>query len=78
MVTFERGHAGSLTWSIVVGKLGQGKKFGPVISLVVAVGAEVLLEGLVDPLGLPISLGLPIFLGVISRGKVELHVKCST
>ena len=61
MVTFireERGHASSLAWSIVVGKLSQGKKIRPVILLVVAVGAEVLLEGLVDPLGLPISLGV--------------------
>jgi len=40
--------------------------------LVIAVGAEVLLEGLVDPLGLPISLG------IISRGKVELHTEGST
>jgi len=40
--------------------------------LVVAVGAEVLLEGLIDPLGLSISLG------IISQGKVELHAEGSS
>jgi len=40
--------------------------------LVVAVGAEVLLEGLIDPLGLSISLGM------ISRGEMEFHTKGSS
>ena len=71
LIREERGSISSLAWSIVVGKLGQGKKFGPVILLVVAVSVEVLLEGLVDPLSLPIPLG------VIAQGKVELHVECS-
>ena len=44
LICKERGYTSSLAWSIVVGKLGQGKKFRPVILLVVAVNVEVLLE----------------------------------
>jgi len=40
--------------------------------LVVAVGAEVLLKGLVDPLGLSVSLGM------ISRGEMEFHTEGSS
>jgi len=40
--------------------------------LVVAVGTEVLLEGLIDPLGLSIPLR------VISQGEVEFHTEGSS
>src|SRR6266498_1312030 len=55
--------------SVVVGELSQRKQFGPVVLLVAAVGAEVLLEGLIDPLGLTIPFRM------ISRGEVEFHVE---
>ena len=51
LVSEERGHTGSLARRIVVGKLSQRKQLGPVVLLVVAVGMEVLFEGLIDPLG---------------------------
>src|SRR6266545_3635304 len=65
----ERGDTGSLARSVVVGELSQRKQFGPVVLLVAAVGAEVLLEGLIDPLGLTIPFRM------ISRGEVEFHVE---
>jgi len=40
--------------------------------LVVAVGVEVLLEGLIDLLGLSVSLGIS------SRGEMEFHTKGSS
>jgi hypothetical protein len=40
--------------------------------LVVAVGVEVLLESLIDPLGLSVSLGM------ISRGEMEFHTEGSS
>src|SRR6266498_3340706 len=55
MVSFvseERGHTSSLAGHIVVDELNQRKPLGPVVLLVVAVSAEVLLEGLIDLLGL--------------------------
>ncbi len=54
-VSEERGHTSSLTRRVVVGKLSQRKQLGPVVLLVVAVGVEVLFEGLIDLLGLTIS-----------------------
>src|SRR6266540_1536443 len=65
----ERGDTGSLARSVVVGELSQRKQFGPVVLLVAAVGVEVLLEGLIDPLGLTIPFRM------ISRGEVEFHVE---
>ena len=65
-------HTSSLAWSVIVGEFCQREKHGPVILLVVAVSAEVLLEGLVDPFSLSVSLG------VVPRGEVELHIECST
>ena len=44
----------------------------PVVLLVVAVGVEVLLKGLVDPLGLSVSLRM------ISRGGMEFHTEGSS
>ena len=69
LVSKERGHTGSLTRRIVVGELSQRKQLGPVVLLVVAVGAEVLLKGLIDPLGLTIPFRM------ISRSEMELHTK---
>ena len=57
------------TRSVVVSKLCEREELSPVVLLVVTVDAEVLLEGLVGMLCLPIPLR------VISRGEVELHVE---
>ena len=57
------------TRSVIVSKLHEREEFGPVVLLVVTVDVEVLLEGLVG------TLCLPIPLRVVSRGEVELHVK---
>ena len=54
---------------VIVSKLCEREEFGPVVLLVVTVDVEVLLEGLVGMLCLPIPLR------VISRGEVELHVE---
>src|SRR6266545_4170503 len=53
-VSEERGDTSSLTRHIVVGELSQRKQLRPVVLLVVAVGAEVLFKGLIDPLDLTI------------------------
>src|SRR6266498_3937449 len=66
-VSEERGHTGSLARRIVVGELSQRKQLGPVVLLVIAVGAEVLFEGLIDPLSLTIPFRM------ISQSEVELH-----
>jgi len=56
LVGEERGHTSSLARHVVVGELGQRKQLRPVVLLVVAVSVEVLLEGLIGPLGLTIPL----------------------
>lgn len=55
--------------SVVVSEFGNGKEVRPVGLLVIAVDPNVLFQGLVDALDLPVSLG------VVSRGKVHLDVK---
>src|SRR6266545_5807289 len=69
-VSKERGHTSSLARCVVVGELSQRKQLGPVVLLVVAVGAEVLFEGLIDLLSLTIPFRM------ISQSEVELHTKC--
>ena len=69
LVSEERGHTGSLARCIVVGKLSQRKQLGPVVLLVVAVGAEVLFEGLIDLLSLTIPFRM------IPRSEVEFYIK---
>ena len=54
LVSKEGGHTSSLTRRIVVGKLSQRKQLRPVVLLIVAVGTEVLFEGLIDLLSLTI------------------------
>src|SRR6266542_1678110 len=68
-VSEERGDTSSLARRIVVGELSQRKQLRPVVLLVVAVGAEVLFEGLIDLLSLTIPFRM------ISRSEVELHTK---
>ena len=68
-VSEERGHTGSLARRIFVGELSQRKQLGPVVLLVVAVGVEVLFEGLIDLLGLTIPFRM------VSRSEMELHIK---
>ena len=69
-ISEERGHTSSLARRIVVGELSQRKQLRPVVLLVVAVGAEVLFEGLIDLLSLTIPFRM------ISRSEVKLHTKC--
>ncbi len=72
LVGEEREHTSNLARCIVVGELSQRKQLGPVVLLVVAVGAEVLFEGLIDPLGMTIPFRM------IFRSEVELYTKLCT
>ena len=69
LVGEERRHTSCLARHVVVGKLDQREQFGPVVLLVVIVSTEVLLEGLIDPLGLTIPFRM------ISQSEMELHIK---
>ena len=72
MVAFvgkEGGNSSSSGRSIVVSKLRERKEIGPVVLLVVAVGAEILFQSLVR------AFGLTIAFGVISGGEVESDVE---
>ncbi len=72
MVSFvskERGHTSSLARHVVVDELSQRKQLRPVVLLVVAVGAEVLFEGLIDLLSLTIPFRM------IPRSEVEFYIK---
>ena len=72
MVAFvgkEGGNSSSSGRSVVVSKLRERKEIGPVVLLVVAVGAEILFQSLVR------AFGLTIAFGVISRGEVESDVE---
>ena len=69
LVGEERGYAGGSVRSVVVSELCEGKKLSPVILLVTTVMSKVLLEHLIYVLCLTIRLW------VVSRCKVEMHVK---
>ena len=69
LVGKEWGGASSGTGSVVVCKLHEGQEAGSVVLLVVAVHPEVLLEGLISALGLPITFWM------IARCEVQLHIK---
>ena len=51
-------------WGIVVCELPKWQELEPVVLLVVAVDPDILLQGLVSMLGLPITFGM------VSRGEV--------
>ena len=68
----EGGYACGSTRLIVVGELRERKEFQPIVLLVVAVDPKVLLECLVD------TLGLTIPLGVITGGEMQAHVQSFT
>ena len=75
VVTFvcvERRDTCGFARGVVVSELCEGKKLGPVILLVTTVMSKVLLKHLID------MLCLTIHLWVVSRCKVEMHVKCLT
>ena len=55
--------------SIVIGKLRDWKKVGPVVLLVVAIDLEVLFKGLIR------AFGLSVTFRVVPGGEVELHVE---
>ena len=67
LVSKEEGHTSSLTRCVIIGKLGQRKQLRPIVLLIVAVSVEVLLEGLID------LLSLPILFKMISQSEVKLH-----
>ena len=54
---------------LVVGELCKGKKFRPIILLVVAVQMDLLFQCLICAFGLSIAFWM------ISRGKMKLHIK---
>ena len=59
----------SSTWSIVVGELREQKEFRPVILLIIAEDAEVLLECLISAFSLTITFRM------ISRSEMKSHVE---
>ena len=69
LVSEERRHTSCLARCVVVGELSQRKQLRPVVLLVVAVGVEVLFEGLIDLLGLSIPFRM------IPRSEVEFYIK---
>ena len=69
LVGKEQRDTGGHARSIIVSELHEREELSPVVLLVVTVDVEVLLEGLVGMLCLPIPLR------VVSRGEVELHVE---
>ena len=69
LVSKEGWNASSSTQSIVVGKLHEQKEFGPVVLLIIAEDAEVLLECLISVFGLTITFRM------ISRSEVKSHVE---
>jgi hypothetical protein len=73
VVTFvgvERRNSGGGGRCIVVSEFHYWKKVGPVAMLVVAIYAEVLLQGLVG------TFHLAIAFGVLTGSEVEVHVEC--
>ena len=69
MVTFigeEGRNTGRSVRGVVVGKLGEGQEFGPVVLLVGTVVLKILLKRLVSAFGLTISLG------IVPRREVDL------
>jgi len=75
MVTFvseERGNASSGIQSIIVSEFHQQEEFGPIVLLIVAIDSNILFQGLIH------SFSLSISFGVITGGKMELHIQsCS-
>ena len=72
MITFvskERGNTGSSGGSVVIRKLRNRKKTGPIVLLVVAISTKILFESLVN------TFSLTIAFRVVPGGEVELHVK---
>ena len=73
MVTFvgkEWGDPCRGTWGIVVSKFHKWEQGISVILLTIAKYPQVLFQGLIGLFGLSITFGM------VSRGEVELHVKC--
>ena len=68
-VSEERGNTGGGTRGVVEGEFRKGKEIGPVVLLIVAIDSEVLFQCLIGPFGLAVAFG------VVTRGKVEFHIK---
>ena len=72
MITFvgvEWGDPRSCTWSVIVCELCEGKEVEPVVLLIVTVDPNVLFQGLISALSLPITFWM------VSQGEVQLHVQ---
>jgi len=69
LISEEGRRTSSLVRSIVVRKFRERKKCGPVVLLVVAVAAQVLFQGLVNPFCLAVTLR------VVAGSEVQLHVQ---
>lgn len=70
LVGVEWRDSGSSVRSVVVSELCKRKQVGPIVLLVVAIYADVLLQGLVS------ALGLSVAFGVVAGGEVKSHVEC--
>jgi hypothetical protein len=70
LVSKERRNTSSGVRSIVIGELCDRKKASPVVLLIVAVDADILLESLID------SFRLSIAFRVVSGSEMEFHVQC--
>jgi len=75
MITFvskERCNTSSGARSIIVSELCQREEFGPIVLLIIAMGSNVLFQGLIC------SFGLSVGFRVITRGEMEFHIQsCS-
>jgi hypothetical protein len=69
LVGEERSDPCGSIWSVVVRKLSQGQKVGPIVLLVVAIRTEVLLQGLVHTFCLSIAFRM------VSGGEMETDVQ---
>ena len=73
MVAFiseERGNPGGGTQSIIVSEFCKRQQCIPIVLLVIAKYLEVLFQGLISPFCLTVAFGM------VSRGEMELHIKC--
>ena len=68
-VGVELGDSHSCTRSIIVRELCKGEESKPIVLLVVTVDLDVLFQGLISVLGLPITFWM------VSRGEVQIHVQ---
>jgi len=75
MITFvskERCNASSGAQSIIASEFHQREEFRPIVLLIIAIDLNILFQGLIH------SISLSVSFGVITGGKMELHIQsCS-